>query len=120
MEVSAPVKILEGNSEVLGVTIGTVPGSGECAVISSSSAINLYSMVEKNVTATWAFPANKQECITCPAYLVNDNGYFFYPLEITCRGLVACQGETTILHWKSSSPSAKSFTTSKVFFYFYF
>lgn len=76
MEVSAPVKILEGNSDVIGVTIGTVPGSGECAVISSSSAINLYSMVAKNIIATWTFPTNKQECITSPAYLVNDNGYF--------------------------------------------
>ena len=76
MEVSAPVKILEGNSDVLGVTIGTVPGSGECAVISSSSASHLYSRVAKNMIATWTFPTHKQECITSPAYLVNDNGYF--------------------------------------------
>mgnify|MGYP003262625719 CR=1 FL=1 len=74
MEVSAPVKILEGDSEVIGVTIGTIPGSGDCAAITSFSAVNLYSMDDNNIIATWTFPSNTQERISSPAYIVNDSG----------------------------------------------
>lgn len=75
MEISTPVKVLEGNSPVLGVTTGVVPGAGECAIITSSSAINVYSMTAKNITATWTFPTNQRECVVCPAYITNDEGF---------------------------------------------
>lgn len=75
MEVSTPTRIIEGNSTILGVTTGVIPGSGECAIISSSSAINVYSIAEKNIIATWTFPSNQKQCIVSPAYITNEHGY---------------------------------------------
>ena len=75
MEVSTPIKIIEGNSTILGVTTGVVPGAGECAIITSSSAINVYSMATKTIIATWTFPTNQKECIVGPTYLTNEQGY---------------------------------------------
>ena len=74
MEVSTPVKIIEGNTDVLGVTVGTVPGAGECAIITSSSGISTYSMVNRTVAETWTFPSNRRECITSPAYVMSEEG----------------------------------------------
>ena len=76
MEVSPPTKIVEGNTDILGVTVGTVPGAGESAIITSSSSINVYSMSTKSITATWTFPSNKRECITSPAHILSTGGCF--------------------------------------------
>lgn len=68
MEVSAPVKIIEGHSDVLGITTEVLPGAGECAIITSSSAVNVLSVEKKSVTSTWTFPNNQRESLVCPAY----------------------------------------------------
>ena len=74
MEISAPVKIMEGSLEILGITVGVVPGSGDCALISSPSAVNVYSLAGRNIKHTWTFPINELECLTKPAYVANDQG----------------------------------------------
>lgn len=114
MEISTPTKIIEGNSKVLGVTTGVVPGCGDCAIITSASAINIYSTAAKNISATWTFPTNQRECITSSTYITNEQGYDRSNLLII-SGLACCQGGNTMLQWKSSSPSAKSFIHSDVF-----
>ena len=74
MEISAPVRIVEGNTEVLGVSVGSIPGGGECAVVTSPSAITSYSITNKSVSSTWTFPSNKRECISTPTYMMNEDG----------------------------------------------
>lgn len=77
MEISTPVRIVEGNTDVLGVTVGPIPGGGECAVITSPSAITSYSITNKSVLSTWTFPSNKRESITTSTYVFSEEGYCF-------------------------------------------
>ena len=75
MEVSTPVKIIEGHSDVLGITTAVLPGAGECAIITSSSAVNVLSVEKKSVTSTWTFPNNQRESLVCPAYFSTKEEY---------------------------------------------
>ena len=75
MEVSAPVKITDGSSNIIGLSYGIIPGSGECALISSATELFVYSITEKNVPETWTFPSNQKESLSSPAFAVNEEGY---------------------------------------------